>query len=356
MNAARMFELTKKLVSIPSQTGSESAICDYLSDHLKSLGMIVEEQEISPGRRNIYARWTDDAPAILFNTHLDTVPPQYGPFEDEDHIFGRGSCDTHGILASQLEAILELHDMGRDDVGALFVVGEEVGHDGAIGAADNFAEPKVVIVGEPTDNKLVRGGKGLLGIEIEAHGIAGHSSAPEKSDSAIEKLLDLLRMLRDDCASIPADSVLGKTTLNIGTIRGGEAHNIITDSATCGLLYRLTIPKDEAVKRVEEVLNKSNENKYHSDCTTNFTWEYTDVADPLTTVETLPDFETSIIAFGTDIPFFGWKDTRYFLLGPGSVLKAHRAPSEDLKMGEYIAKQEMIDAVELYKRLVSGLT
>jgi len=355
MNPKRIFKLTKDLVAIPSETGNEGAIGEFLVKYIKEMGMEVETQEVATGRKNIYAHFPGVTPKILFNTHIDTVPPQYGPDEDDENIYGRGSCDTHGILATQLEAISELHGEGLKDVGILLVVGEETGHEGAIAAAKHFPEPDILIVGEPTDNKLVSGGKGLLGIEIEAHGVMGHSSCPEKFDSAIEKLLALLEDLRRDVERIPPDDVLGRTTLNIGMIEGGVAHNVITDHASCTLLYRLTISSEDAVARIEKILHDANGVTRHPECSRNFTWKLIDTADPLTDVSTLPGFETGVIAFGTDIPFFNWKNSQKYLMGPGSVLLAHRPPGKKPADGEYIGKREMVEGVELYEKLVKDI-
>ncbi len=349
-----MFRLAKELIAIPSETGNEKDICDYLVHYLKENGMKVEEQEVTPGRRNIYANYPGHTPKILFNTHIDTVPHQYGPSEDDEYIYGRGACDTDGIIAPLLEAIFDLHEEGIDDAALLFVVGEEQGHDGAIAASKHFPEPEVLVVCEPTDNKLALGGKGILRLKLEAHGVSGHSGYPEKHDSAIHKLLNLLQLLKLDITEIPEDETLGKASLNIGKIDGGTAHNVVADNANCEVFYRLVDSCDNVIERVEMILNRANSKKHHPDCEKNFTWEWTDRGDPIT-LSTLPNFETCVVAFGTDIPFLGWKNAKIFLLGPGSCLVAHRAPAEELSEGEFISKKEMIEAVRLYKKLVKSL-
>jgi acetylornithine deacetylase len=349
-----MFNLAKKLISIPSETGNEQAICNFLVTYLRENGMEVQEQEVTPGRRNIYAYFPDHKPRFLFNTHIDTVPPQYGPQEDDEYIYGRGACDTDGIIAPLLEAIFDLHENGIDDTGLLFVVGEEQGHDGALAAAKHFPEPEFLVVCEPTDNKLALGGKGILRLRLTSHGVSGHSGYPEKCDSAIHKLIDILLELKLDIDGVPKDPILGNTLLNIGTISGGVAHNVVAEEAQCELFYRLTENYDRTMERVEGILNKENARNYHPSCNKNFTWKWTDRGNPIT-LSTLPNFETCVVAFGTDIPFFNWKNAKTFLIGPGSCLVAHKAPAENTLDGEYISKNEMVEAVDLYKKLVKSL-
>ena len=142
MNTQRMFELTKKLISIPSVTGEEGEIGKYVGDYLEKMALAVTFKEVEKDRFNIYAHLPNHTPRILFNTHLDTVPPAYGPEEDEHNIYGRGACDTHGVLAAQLEAILKLIESGFKDVGILLVVGEETNHVGAAHACKTFPEPE----------------------------------------------------------------------------------------------------------------------------------------------------------------------------------------------------------------------
>jgi acetylornithine deacetylase len=355
MDEKRMFDFTKRLVAIPSETGNEKAIGDYIASHLKEIGLKVETQELGGGRKNIYAHLPAVKPRIVFNTHMDTVPPQYGPSEDDEHIYGRGACDTHGILAAEIEAMLDLHGDGVKDIGLLVVCGEEYGHDGAIAAGRHFAEPDAIIVGEPTDNKLASGGKGLAVVEIAAHGVAGHSCYIERYDSAIHKLIDLLHAMKKDVEAVPGDPLLGRTTLNIGLIKGGEAPNIVTPAACATAFYRTTISADAIKKRVEAIFSDFNRKKYHAACPENFSWRWTNLADPLTDVETVPGLKTAVIAFGTDIPFFGWRKARKFLLGPGSVLLAHKPTPKNPIDGEYILKSEMVEAVELYKKLARHL-
>ena len=124
-----LFELTKKLVAIPSPSGEEKEVIDFLSAYLKSLGFLVELQEVSKERFNIYARYGE--PIIVFSTHMDTVRPFLPLSEDSEFIYGRGTCDAKGIIAAQIKAAEKLISSSIKGIGLLFVVGEESGSDGA---------------------------------------------------------------------------------------------------------------------------------------------------------------------------------------------------------------------------------
>src|SRR6185312_3937371 len=96
---------------------------------------------------------------------------------------------------------------------------------------------KFIINGEPTENQLALGSKGALRYELIARGKMAHSAYPELGESAIDKLLDALQAIRK--IQLPADPILGPSTLNIGTIRGGRAPNVIPDEARAEIFIRL---------------------------------------------------------------------------------------------------------------------
>src|SRR5947208_5191110 len=122
-----VFELTRELIDIPSVTPEEERVGLYLFDHLSRLcgqyDGVVEKSEVEPGRWNVFARFGE--PVVTLSTHMDTVPPFIGSREDDEFIWGRGACDTKGIIASMLVAAEELLKAGGRNFGLLFVVGEE---------------------------------------------------------------------------------------------------------------------------------------------------------------------------------------------------------------------------------------
>ena len=325
-----VFELTRKLISIPSISGDEKAVADFLADYLRSAGFEVELQEAEDNRPNVYARRGE--PDVVLSSHTDTVPPYVEFKEDDDFIYGRGACDTKGIIAAMLKAGDGLLEAGVADFGLLFVVGEEAGSIGARQANKIPNRSRYLINGEPTESKLALGSKGALRAILRSSGRAAHSAYPERGESAIDKLLDVLTDLRQ--ADWPREETLGATTMNIGMINGGVAANVIPPAAEAELMFRV-VTNNESLKRIIESVAGSRVEV-----------EYTFACDPVFT-EKIDGFDTTVVAFTTDIPALtNWG--RPLLFGPGSILDAHTA-------GERISKAEVIAAIETYKQMVLSL-
>src|SRR6266436_4517552 len=235
-----VFELTRALVDIESITGNEEKVGLFLFDHLQRLtaryGGRIERMDVEPHRFNVFAQF-GDAPVVTLSTHMDTVPPFFASREDDEFIWGRAACDTKGIIASMIHAAEALLKEGGSHFALLFVVGEERNSAGAYRAAQSPIGSKFLINGEPTENKLARGSKGALRYEIVAEGRMAHSAYPELGESAIDKLLSALDRIRH--VELPVDDLLGPSTLNIGTISGGRAPNIIADQARAEIMIRL---------------------------------------------------------------------------------------------------------------------
>ena len=126
----KLFELTRELIDIPSVTGDEKSVGEFLGIHLAGLGYDVQMQEVAQERFNVIAT-TAEPPQVVFSTHVDTVPPYIGSTEDEARIYGRGACDAKGIIAAQIMAAERLRAEGFNRVGLLFTVDEEMGSLGA---------------------------------------------------------------------------------------------------------------------------------------------------------------------------------------------------------------------------------
>ncbi len=307
-------QLTRALVDIESTTGAEAAAAEYLYGYLAALagrtGGTAERMPVTRGRFNVLASW--GTPVVTLSTHIDTVPPFFASREDDEFVWGRGSCDAKGLL---------------------FVVGEEKDSLGSLAAAKINRGSKFLINGEPTENLLALGSKGALRFELIARGKLAHSAYPELGESAIEKLLEVLEDVRR--ISLPSDSLLGKSTLNIGTIAGGRAPNVIADSAQAELMFRLV--GDSAVVR---------------DAITTAVRGRVEVREALCTeplrMEALDGLKTTVVAFTTDIPNFAGAWGRPLLIGPGSIRVAHTSE-------ERIAKRELEEAVGIYDRMVREL-
>lgn len=317
-----MLDRLEVLCRDDTTTGSEDRGLPALQDLLREVGADVELQTVAPRRHNVFAAWSA-APRILFTTHLDTVPPFLPPRRSGGTLHGRGACDAKGQLVCQLAAIRTLLAHGRTDVAWLGVVGEETDSIGAQAAVPAFAdrcrELRAVIDGEPTENVLATGQRGAVQVRLSVQGVPAHSGTPELGRSALWGLLDWLQRLRE----LPErqDPDLGPEIWNLGTLRGGEAPNVVPATASAELFVR-ALPGCEFALRAREL------------------------APPHATVEVLgetpadrypavPGFRHGTVPFGSDAPRLRTlaKDRTVALLGPGSIRLAH-SPEERIEARE----------------------
>ena len=330
---ARAVALLEELVAIPSVTGDEGRVMDFLETRLRERGLSVETPEVSPGRRNLFARAHKGPADVVFTTHADTVPPFFPPCREGGVLFARGACDAKGSLAAQAIAVEDLAREGAA-VALLVLVGEERGSDGALAANRDPRGGRYLVGGEPTENRFVSGSKGCLRIRAEARGISGHSSMSGSGRSAVPPLLDFLADLRD--AALPADSVFGETTMNIGVLEAGTAPNVIADRARAEVLFRTGEPIEKLLSRIDPAVKGrvSLEVPYRSE----------------RILFRVPRGQTGpreIVSFACDLPLLtGWGEP--ILVGPGSILDAHAAE-------EKVDLAEIERAVDLYIRLARGL-
>jgi acetylornithine deacetylase len=332
-----LFALTRALVDIESITGNEERAGLFLLDYLGALasryGGRVERMEVEPRRFNVLATF-GETPLVTLSTHFDTVPPFFPSREDEEFIWGRAACDTKGIIAAMIKAAEALLEAGENrGLGLLFVVGEERNSAGAFVAARHPRGSRYLINGEPTENKLALGSKGALRYEILARGKMAHSAYPHLGESAIEKLLDALAAIR--ALELPVDEVLGPSTLNIGTLAGGRAPNVIADEAKAEVFIRLVGDSAATRAAIERACAGRAEARVV-------------LQIPAVRLGSLPGFATDVMAYTTDIPAFGTSWGQPFLIGPGSIHVAHT-------LEERVPKQQLLEAVELYKNLVRSL-
>jgi acetylornithine deacetylase len=323
--------LARNLIDIDSTTGREAEVGAALARILQQLGYQVTEQPVADGRFNVYAR-LDTPPSVVFSTHFDCVPPFFPSREEGGMLFGRGACDAKGILAAQVAAAESLRAGGERAVALLFVVGEERGSDGARVANEHAPDGvRFLINGEPTDNRLGAATRGTLRVRLHADGRAAHSSFPELGESAIDKLLDALMVLRG--VALPNDPILGRTHYTVGLIEGGVAPNVVSPHASAELVFR-TVGGGAAVRDAMHVV----ESLVHVE-------HVLDV--PAVRMHTLPGFDTAVFPYTTDVPLL----TRWgtpLLVGPGSIHVAH---TDD----EHLAIEELKAAIRLYETLAKQL-
>ncbi len=332
-NGLDVVAFTRQLVDIESVTGNEGPVGNFLCQYLIAVGYQVQKMTAETDRCNVFATLPGrDRPDVVFSTHMDTVPPFIPSWEDGDRVYGRGSCDAKGIIAAQISAAEKLRKEGIH-VGLLFLVGEERDSLGAKIANEKPVGSRFLINGEPTENRVAIASKGAMRAELTARGKMAHSAYPELGESAIDKLVEALHRLR--AMELPTDPEIGPCTLNIGVIEGGRAPNVIPDKARAQLLYRLIGPSENLRAQIREAVGDL--------ARVDFTLEIPFVR--LRSVEGLP---TMSAAFTTDIPTLSnWGQP--LLLGPGSIHVAHTE-------AEFVEKQQLHDAVELYAQIARQLT
>jgi acetylornithine deacetylase len=336
-------QLIKKLVDIESTTYCEGPAGVFLHEYLTAQRYAVERMPVAqpdrantPGagngeRFNVYAALPGVTPDVVLSTHMDTVPPFFGCTEDDEFLYGRGSCDAKGIIAAQVAAADQLRQAGVK-VGLLFLVGEERDSAGAVEANKSPKGSRFLINGEPTDNRIAIASKGALRVELRAKGRMAHSAYPELGESAINKLTEALHDIL--AMPLPVEPEIGPSTLNIGLISGGYAPNVIADKAEAHLLVRTVGPSDEIRRSITAVVGDRADIDFSLDL-------------PFVRMRAVRNLPTMIAKFTTDIPMLtAWGEP--FLLGPGSIHVAH-TPHEK------IAKKELLEAVNLYVDLATSL-
>lgn len=332
-------QLTRQLIDIESTTFEEGAVGVFLADFLKSRGFLVETMTVpqpegsdsTAPRANVYAAAQSEPPVVTFSTHMDTVPPYFRSSEDEQFIYGRGACDAKGIIAAQIVAAERLREAGVP-VALLFVVGEERDSAGARVANQQPRGSRFLINGEPTDNRVALASKGALRAVVKASGKMAHSAYPELGDSATHKLVQVLDRIL--AIPLPVNPEVGPSTLNIGTVQGGYAPNVIADRAEAQILVRLVGDSTSTKAALEQAAGAESEISYPLEI-------------PFQRLRTLEGLPTMIAAFTTDVPWLSaWGEP--LLLGPGSIHVAH-TPNERL------AKQELFEAIDLYVEVAKRL-
>ena len=327
--------LFKEILSIDSTSGKERGMAQWLHDHLDAPEK--ELMEVGDGTLNLFLKW--GTPRVVFCTHMDTVPPYLPPvFEMPEQVGhdgdvrghdgvvrGRGSCDAKGQIFAMYTACKLLEKEGCDGFGLLILAGEETGSWGAKAFSKTGFKAPFLIVGEPTENKMVSASKGTKSYDLVFHGKAFHSGYPEHGVSAVELFNTFYNTLK--ATQFPTDPVLGETTWNIGLLRSDNPQNILSPELTCRLYFRTTFASDRMVESLMEEIAGVDVTPRGGDMPAEYV--------------TLPGFESAPASFGTDAPHltgFGHK----IICGPGTVLVAHR---DD----EHILIADIEKAIALYK-------
>lgn len=345
---ASIVEIAQGLMAYPSVTGAEIPVMEHIERVLNGMGWRTERWLI-PGdsRFNIFATPAAVAPRVVFTTHLDVVPaPEklFTPQVTSTALIGRGACDAKGIAAVMIQSAESLRTQGVEDVGLLFVVEEETTSAGARAAVPMLKARGVryIVNGEPTDGKLIIAQKGVLAGRIAVKGKACHSGYPHLGVDANGFLIELAHTLRAiDFGEHPQ---LGAATINIGTIKGGSAGNIVASSAELSFWVRAVSPAAPLQEHITKTVQ---------DLAAQFPGIETAItiqiaSDPIQLL-TLPGFSTAVFCGGSDVAYFVTSGATCLMYGPGSLVNAH---TDD----EHITLAELLEGFEGYRTIYRKLS
>ena len=315
-------ELFRSILSQDSTSGKERELGLWLYEHLEAPEK--ELMEVGDGTLNLFLRW--GTPRVVFCTHMDTVPPYIAPTCEGGVWRGRGTCDAKGQLISMYTACRQLEATGCTGFGLLILAGEETGSWGAKAFSKTGFKAPYLIVGEPTENKMVSASKGTKSYDLTFRGTAFHSGYPQYGTSAVDLFNEFYNNLK--ATQFPVDPILGETTWNIGLLHSDNPQNILSPELTCRIYFRTTFASDALVER------------FFADAQNDKLAVCARGGDTPAKYFTLPGFDSAPVAFGSDAPhLIGFEHKA--ICGPGTIRVAHR---DD----EFITEADIDTAVSQY--------
>lgn len=361
----------------------EHRVTAYLETLFRNLGVRYERQTMAEGRDNIVARIDGDVPAesgaplIMLEAHQDTVPvdhmvvPPFDPQVRDGRVYGRGSCDIKGGMASMLWAFARLAAMrpaGMPTVIMACTVNEEHGSEGAAKLAELWERPSAMfprppdaaIVAEPTLLNVVVAHKGVVRWRLRTHGRAAHSSQPQLGQNAIYAMGRVLSVIQryasEVVPTLGSNRWVGSPTMSVGLIAGGISVNTVPDRCEIEVDRRV-LPDESPMEALHHALRH-----FELNLTETVTHE-----PPFSMSHGLSDqlngplsLELGAIAkkkfqageligvpFGTNAPRYAQTGVPTVVFGPGSIDQAHT-------VDEWVAIEQLEAAGEtLYDFLVS---
>lgn len=321
----------EQIMKIDSTSGKEAELANYIAENFPTPGAALEIQEVGDGSVNLFYKW--GTPEIIFCTHLDTVPPYVEPGSENGKVFGRGACDAKGQIITGYNVCKDLHGEGETNFGLLLVAGEETGSKGAKIANNLIKDCKYVIIGEPTENKLIKAGKGIQLYDVRIKGLSSHSGYPQYGDNAIERMKTFLDRLSG--LKFPEDPLTGSTTYNIGMLSSDNACNVLSDLVTFKLYFRSTTSSQLVI-----------EDSLKSICDEKISIDKVREEEPFEYYY-INGFPGDIAAFSCDGPSL-YNLGKILLYGPGSIKVAHTEK-------EFISIKEIEQAINDLKKIFKTL-
>jgi acetylornithine deacetylase/succinyl-diaminopimelate desuccinylase family protein len=362
----------RDIIAIPSVTGHEGLIKDHLVKTFKEIGLEVELQHVDRDRYNAIGRLGNGPIKLMLCTHTDVIPPldetlwHSPPFEatvKEGRIYGRGAVDAKGPLAAAMEALLRIKNTGvplNGSVAIAAVVEEETGRSlGARKLMEKYS-PEMGIIMEPTGLRISTAHKGAIRPVITIHGKSAHSSSPDKGVNAISiaaRVLKELELYRRKVRGA-TDPMLGRSSLEVTMIQGGERINVVPEKCQIYVDRRLITGEtvesafnelNEVVKRIGDRTKADIDLKLLCSYPTSRTGENEKIAIIVKDALERKGLSSSPMGFpaGCDMHTFVARGIPTVILGPGGIYQAHT-------IDEYIEKEDLGLGVDVYEDIIKN--
>jgi succinyl-diaminopimelate desuccinylase len=344
-------KLLRELIAIPSINpaflpekhphSGEGCVAEFLIGRAASAGLDVQLRYVFPSRPNLLAYLTPSGKIkqrILLAPHFDTVgvssEKEFVPQSRKGRVYGRGACDTKGSVAAMLTALTMLAKSKRcprqTEIVFCGLIDEENGQAGSRALAKTL-KADLAIVGEPTHSKLVTAHKGSLWLRLETRGKSAHGARPELGINAVHEAARIVDWLETEYAAFLAKRrhpLLGRATINVGSIQGGVQPNIVPDRCVIAA-DRRTLPGETEAGVQKELRALLQKKKLHAEICDN-------KVAPCLSMETdvkLPLVQQMLRALGQSKPI----GVDYFcdasvlanagipsvVFGPGDIAQAH---------------------------------
>jgi acetylornithine deacetylase len=365
----------RDLIAIPSVSGHEGLMKEYLAGAFKEIGLEVELQHVDTDRYNVIGKLGEGPIKLMLCTHTDVIPaldeklwhsPPFKATVKGDRIYGRGAVDAKGPLAAAMEAMLRLAKEGNTGCVALAaVVEEETGR--SVGARKLMEKyrPEMGVILEPTGLRISTTHKGAIRTVITVRGKAAHSSSADKGINAISIAAEVLKDLeqyRNEVMKV-ADGMLGNASLEVTMIHGGERINVIPEK--CQIFVDRRLVPGETIKGAYSDLDKVVKEigrKTKADISLELLCAYptSSVCEDEKIVSIVKGAleskgvtsEPMGFPAGCDMYTFTAKDIPTVILGPGGIYQAHiideYIEKEDLRLGTDVYEEILRNSLKLF--------
>lgn len=367
--SSEVVALSQEMVRIPSISGEEEKLALFVAGKLKEYGLEVTVDEVLPGRPNVYGvlRGKIGKPILMYNGHTDVVPPGEGWTDDPysgvlraGRIFGRGSADMKGPLASMMIAAKALKGAGVELRGNLVitaVIAEEENQMGTRRVVDGPIKGEFAIVGEPTRLNVCTAHKGDVAYEITTIGKAVHASVLHEGINAIYKMKEVIDSIEKFAVELEKRKrhpLLGPSTISVGTIEGGTIPAAVP--AFCKIkLDRRLLPGEDAEtgkKELESLIDslKERDPDLVADVRTIVEVPPMETRQDHAIVRTIREVVLEVtgrdpgiegVPYTTDGAILVKKGIPTVIFGPGDIKQAHQPD-------EWISVDEMVTATRIY--------